>query len=83
MEKENFSEALKLLLLLLSKGDGTEGQRGRKRENLKQTPGQGEPDVGLNLTTLRSRLELRSSQVLNTLNHPGAPSLRILKVRML
>ena len=41
MEKENFSEALKLLLLLLSKGDGTEGQRGRERENLKQTPGQG------------------------------------------
>ena len=40
MEKENFSEALKLLLLF-SKGGGTEGQRGRERENLKQTPGQG------------------------------------------
>ena len=41
MEKENISEALKLLLLLFSKGGGTEGQRGREREKFKETPGQG------------------------------------------
>lgn len=50
-----------------------EGQRGRETEN----PQAGStfimlPDIGLDVTTLRSQSELKSSLLLNGLSHPGA-----------
>ena len=58
MEKENFSEALKLLLLF-AKGGGIRGRGGGRERILSRFQARAEPDMGLSLKTLRSRLELR------------------------
>ena len=50
-------------------------ERGRRRgrERILDTLLTMEPNVGLDLTSLRSRPELKSSQTLNQLSHPGTP----------
>ena len=50
--------------------NGDEGVEGDLQED---SPLSEEPYSGFNPTTLRSQLELKSSQTLNQLSHPGAP----------
>ena len=53
---------------------GTEGERGRQRIPSRPHAWHG-ADMGLNLTTMRSRPEMKSKSALNHLSHPGPGSL--------
>ena len=53
------------------------GQRERERESQADSVLRTEPNTRFNLTTLRSRPDPKSSQMLNELSHPGVPTKKI------